>query len=190
MTQAATDDPIIGPILKWWRELHGDDKRRGDRAGRAELRRCAAPIDALMVPSAQRLLSAVNDRRHADDLLVVGIILASIEPGTARQISLARRLGKKPDGGVATDADRKCMSKLRFQALLEAMRSDDSVLRIRALRRAVALAGDDDFNVARLVRDILYFDDKTFRTWLYDYWQTFERGGNQPPADATVTENS
>ena len=78
---------------------------------------------------------------------------------------------------------------LRFQSLLAAMRSGDPALRIRALRRAVALAGRD-FDVGRLVGDIMYFDDAAQRCWTFDYWQAFAPAEAAADAASTETENS
>jgi hypothetical protein len=82
------------------------------------------------------------------------------------------------------------MSPLRFQSLLVAMRSGDPGLRIRALRRAVALAGDGGFGVRRLVGDILHFDDAVQRRWTFDYWQAFEPAEAVPETAPTEPANS
>jgi CRISPR type I-E-associated protein CasB/Cse2 len=187
------DTPTLDAIMRWWSALHDTDRGKGDRAGRAELRRCSSLLDALMTPAAHRLLRAARGvSRTGDDdgLLLVAIVLASIKTGGNPRISFARALGQTADGHAPGEGDGRRMSPLRFQSLLVAMRSGDPGLRIRALRRAVALAGDGGFGVRRLVGDILHFDDAVQRRWTFDYWQAFEPAEAVPETAPTEPANS
>jgi CRISPR type I-E-associated protein CasB/Cse2 len=192
MTMQADREKDLDAIFGWWKALHEREPGTGARAGRAELRRCSNLNDAMMVPVAHQLLRSAKGGTRVEDLLLVAIVLASMNTNTGDnpRISLAKALGQTADGRSPAESDRQRMSPLRFQSLLAAMTSADPTLRIRALRRAVALSGDAGFDVRRLADDIIRFNDHVQRRWIFDYWQAFEPRGTASDDTATGTKNS
>lgn len=180
----------LDAIFAWWKALHDKERGKRDRAGRAELRRCSHLNDAMMVPAAHRLLRSARGGTRVEDLLLVAVVLASVDNRGDGRFSFAKVLGQTADGRAPAEGDRARMSPLRFQSLLVAMNSGDAALRIRALRRAVALADDAGFNVRRLADDIIRFNDVVQRRWTFDYWQAFEPREAALENTASEIENS
>ena len=185
MTHEAKDG-----IVTWWRALHPTDNgERGDRAGRAELRRAATLMDALVLPQTQWLLQATRktglSKSFDDGVILLAMVLAHVSPKTGA-ISFTQALGQTQDGKRPADGSRQRLSALRFGALMSAMSRDDLDGKARALRRAVIILKDTPFDVGRFIADMLVFNDKTLRNWTYEYWQTFRNAGD----DSTVTSPS
>lgn len=179
-------DSAASEIQSWHRALHGDatGAYRGDRASRARLRRCATLMDAIAEPQAHTLLQRLRRIGLSTDkdepVLLLAIVLANVTPGGGLE-SFATMLGRGGDG-------TQLLSHNRFHALLGAMRSGDSALKIRLLRRALQILGEARFSQRRFITDLLWFSDATARRWNYDYWQT--PSVSQPAADdAPASEN-
>jgi CRISPR type I-E-associated protein CasB/Cse2 len=161
--------PVVAAVLKWRRTLQNDSGAA--RAASARLRRAPSVLEALMLEETLDLVKAARQSaatRPTGDfeqrLVVLAMILVRVggESGT----SLARALGQ------TSGDERPRLSPARFGTLLRAARARDWDTFARALRRALAILGDAQIDVARLVSDVLFLNDATLRRWAYDYWQT------------------
>jgi CRISPR system Cascade subunit CasB len=150
----------VDVVMGWWLGL------QEDRAARAQLRRCATLMDALDILQTHQLLKRIENRNLHDPAITLAIILAHVDKNKDGGPSFANALGK--------DNGQKLLSNLRFGSLLQALvkREEDWSAVIRNLRRAIKIAKGQNFNVRRLVGDILFFNEQSQRDWTYDYWQT------------------
>lgn len=148
----------------WWRNLQPTDtegeRRTGDRATLAQLRRCATVMDAATVPRIFKL--ACRLRAGADELArvaLIGAVLAHVRKDVST-LPVARQIGKQPANIPAA------MSELRFRRLLQA-ESDEE--RLTAFRRLVQLVGGT-LNVADLADSLWNWDhEDRRRRWIYAY---------------------
>lgn len=150
----------VNQIMSWWLSL------QDDRATRAQLRRCSTLMGALDIQQTHKLLKRIENRKLHNATITLTIILAHVDKDNNGAPPFAKVLGKGDE--------QKLLSNLRFGSLLQALvkREDDWGAVIRNLRRAIKIAKGQNFNVRRLVGDILFFDEQTQRDWTYDYWQT------------------
>jgi CRISPR system Cascade subunit CasB len=153
-------------IIDWWTKLE-----EHDRGGRAQLRRAATVLDALMCPAFQRLqrrLVAIQPEllsspRKLDRLAMACALMSHVKrPGAD---SLPKAMSHPKPG-----QDRNPVSELRFRRLLDA--PDDDAL-FTGLRRALPLIGDGQVNLLCLTEDVLFWGDTVKRNWAYAYvWPT------------------
>ena len=167
----------------WWRVTISDAD--GDRGLRAQLRRCATPLDAVGVPAAiglARRLGRIPDagapawkQRECERALGLAIVLAHVRAESGKP--LMRTLGwgvfpydkKEADAG----AERPVLSELRFKRFLQTEGEDEL---IAAFVRLIAWA-DGETDVANLSRVFLRWDeDRTKRDLALVYFRANARG--------------
>ena len=192
-------DRQLGSVLRqWWQvlDVHPIGQRlsdsdaqadggerallhlRGDRAGRAALRRAGSVTAVVMTPAYQRLYGRLcaagwqPDRRldGRDDRLAAAVgLLAHVEVDDDRPLPQAMsRRGK--EGPPAGD-DRPPVSPLRFMRLLE---SPDLDALFTGLRRTLPLLRGGDgvrADVLALATDVVNWhgDDRVRKRWAYGY---------------------
>ena len=153
-------------VYQWWRELAEDPrgrlKKKGmDRATMAELRRCHRPTDALFVPATLSLLQRLPpELRESNRALALAAVLGHVRKHDPERI--ARRIGRTSFD--ATDSAE--LSEGRFRRLLQS--EGDEELQ-RAMARLVRFM-KQRVNVQDLARSILFWNDKTRRDWVFDYY--------------------
>jgi CRISPR type I-E-associated protein CasB/Cse2 len=186
----APEDPVVerpGKVVAhWWRRLHPDERGRGgDRAGLAQLRRAATANDVLVLPAAialwgdlRKSLGRQPNERETEAIAVIAGSLAHIKVGGgAGAETFATMLGRP--------AERPAMSGSRFAVLLRAEGGEE---RLRHLRHAIALLGGTPFRISRFAEDVLYWDDRRRRDWIFQYYQ---QGAAAPrPASADIEEGA
>lgn len=177
MNEESPSDLLIKATLSWWRALYpAATGQRGDAGARAELRRAGSVMDVLMLPAFHDLLHSarkkgvvvgrLGDARIRRLALAVAVICER-RNGDAGPKSFARALGSSDEG------ERPALSPPRFQSLMAALsREGDGDEELSALRRALALVKDADFNVAGLVRDLLDLTEQRRIRWTFDYYGT------------------
>lgn len=190
----------LGDILtRWWESLDvvkvtpsdvarpaggtDDDalQMRGDRAGRALLRRADSLAAVVMTPVYQRLFHGLcragwraEDDWRNDRLAAVAGLLAHVAADEDRPLPLAMSRRDKA-AGDAND-DRPPVSPLRFKRLLE---SPDVETLFIGLRRTLPLlrqGGGIRIDVRGLATDVVNWGDGVKKRWAYGYvaW------GNKP----------
>lgn len=154
----------VSQIMGWWSGLQEDN------AARAQLRRCSSLMDALDIQQTHTLLKRIEKGYLHNAAITLAIILAHVNKDKNGGPTFAKMLGKP----VGKDDGQKLLSNLRFGSLLQSLvkRDEDWGAVVRNLRRAVKIAKSENFNVRKLVGDILFFNEQTLRDWTYDYWQT------------------
>jgi CRISPR type I-E-associated protein CasB/Cse2 len=187
------NDAWTAAILAWWRELYADYGQglRGDSGGRARLRRADTILEALCEEAFHDLVTAMEEEARKAGRIVpdaqsylwprvalAAAVLAERRGAESGPLTFAAALGR------ATEGEVRHMSELRFNALMKAMTHGDADGKLKALRRAVALLGDQPFQAARFVRDLLYFDDRTRIDWVFAYFQTPRHGDADNGANA------
>jgi len=171
----------------WWREMQPDpaNRRSGDRAGLARLRRCATVAEAMQDPAAITLFRRCG-ATGPNDLPVIGLAAAVL--AHLRQDQPAQRVARQIGPEAPEKPETALLKPLRFRRLMEATTDDE---RLTAFRRLVALAGGT-LSLADLADALLDWSEWTQRRWVYDYWnagqpgQPAERVGIFTPAEDTV----
>ncbi len=166
-------ETLTDAVESWRQELHDPD--HGNRGSRARLKRCDSILDALLEPETHRLIARVHERATSyipeRKLPILALVLARVEH-TANSPTFAKALGFTWENTIPTSDTRPRLSPMRFSALLRAGADADMDDFARALRRALAILGDTRFNVRRFIRDMLFFNDQTRRTWTFEYYHT------------------
>ena len=147
-------------IWRWWKSLCDED-----RAGRAELRRCANVAEVAFTAPYHRLLRWLGSRLAEGDARRVAAIAAALahvesEPGDGA--SFAKRMAK-PKG----DGQTSVVSDARFRHLL---RNDDPDEMMRELVRVIRQL-DREAPVEALFRDLMIWDERTRMRWARDYYE-------------------
>jgi len=147
-------------VWRWWRSLCDED-----RAGRAELRRCATVTEVAFTAPYQRLLQWLGSRLgegEAKRVAAIAAVLAHIDREPQEESSLARRMGSprgEGQGSVVSDS--------RFRHLL---RNEDPDELMRELIRAIRQL-DRTASVDPLFRDLMRWDERTRVRWARDYYE-------------------
>lgn len=184
----------LGPaLLGWWRGLDVRDvprlraageaspdeedsgdagQRRGDRAGRAMLRRADSITAVVMTPAYQRLYRRLCQAGwpaqdwHDDRLAAAVGLIAHVEIDDDRPLPQAMsRRGR----GSSEDDDRPPVSPLRFMRLLD---SPDLDALFAGLRRVLPLLRQDGgvrADVRALATDVVNWGDAVKKRWAYGY---------------------
>ncbi len=157
---AAESEELRSTAWRWWRSL-GEE----DRAGRAELRRCATVTEVAFTAPYHRLLRRLGSRLGEGDarrVALLAAVLAHIEDEPAGQASLPRRMGTpkgEGQGPVVSDA--------RFRHLLRNQEPDDllrEIVRVvRQLDRTVA--------IEPLFHDLMSWDEPTRMRWAREFYE-------------------
>lgn len=170
----------VGALYAWRREL-----AERDRGGRARLRRCVSPLDAVFEPAFHHLLQRVEGahgqalgKGERASLAAVAALVArlpgdavSTEPVVAKskRLSLPTLLGTGAEGS----RDQPRLHPLRFRKILDARNLDEL---FPVLRRALAVLGTD-VDLVSLADGVLLWGDDTRRLWAYDYYAAFSPKG-------------
>lgn len=163
-------------LVAAWRRLYPepDNKWPGDSGARAALRRAATPEEVLMEPAFHALLqrmrasgaeirASVSSETYLRLALIAGVLSERRGPQSGSSSFM------DTVGGSANGDERK-LSALRFQALMTALDRGSGEERMRALRRAMTMAADRDFNLHAFARDLLNWSDGTRIAWTFDYF--------------------
>lgn len=146
-------------VWRWWKSLDED------RAGRAELRRCATTAEVAFTAPYHRLLRWLGSRLSEGDarrVAALAAILAHVEREPEGDAPFARRMGlpkAERQGSVVSDARLRHL--LRNEDPDELMREFIRV--VRQLDR-VAL-------VEPLFRDLMRWDEATRMRWARAYYE-------------------
>jgi CRISPR system Cascade subunit CasB len=181
------NSPLTGAVRIWRHEL-----AERNRGGRARLRRCATPLEAVFEPAFHDLLRRIEealalqekqvskDDRHA--LAALAALVARF-PGDAKagdEAPTPAAAGKKRPGVAARlgapvegTKDQPRLHPLRFRRLLDAKNVDEL---FPQLRRALAVI-KEDVDLAGLGDALLHWNDDTRRCWAYDYYAAFSPKG-------------
>lgn len=161
--------------LAWWRTITPDPPHHdGDRAARAQLRRCATVAEAMAEPATLALFRRCSGE-HERDLVAVALtaaVLAQVKEDRA-EMSVARLIGPEtPD-----KPETALLKPLRFRRLLEAATPDECLI---AFRRLVAIA-DGRLSVGDLARSLFDWTnphraEATKRRWIFNYWNANPAG--------------
>lgn len=186
---AADPKDAVGAALRWHCALWPKNPTGVSRAARARLRRSPTVLDVLMLADTHDLLRRLNEagaQKLDERVAVLATALARVEPGESRT-PFARALGQTAEGRRPGADERPRLSPARFGVLLRAAHARDWDGFARALRRALAILGDAPFDVATLVGDLLFLNEKTLQRWTYAYWQT-TAPDDEADADPTLTQ--
>lgn len=168
---------------EWWRVTISDVE--GDRGVRAQLCRCATPLDALGVPAViglARRLGRIPEagapawkQRGFERALGLAIVLAHVRADSRTPLMRALGWSQFPyDTKEATsDPMRPILSELRFKRFLQTEGEEEL---IATFVRLIKLAGNET-DVADLVRVFLRWDDdRTKRDLALVYFRANARG--------------
>lgn len=174
MSETTTDRPQIGTAARgWWRALQPDDdeagdRRPGDRAALARLRRCSTVTEAMAEEATLALFRRLGlaEPKDLPRVALIASVLAHVrnEPGPEQRGH--RRAIAAVGRTSPEDADSADMTPLRLRRLL-ACREERELM--REMRRFVALAGRR-VNVADLAESLFYWNDRTRARWAFDYY--------------------
>lgn len=156
--------------------------KRGDRAGRAALRRADRIAVVVMTPVYQRLFRRLcqagwphdndssNDWRNDRLAAVAGLLahVAADDSDRSLPLAMSRREKAAADSDSA-DGDRPPVSPLRFKRLLE---SPDMETLFTGLRRTLPLlkqGGGIRVDVRGLATDVVNWGDSVKKRWAYGY---------------------
>ncbi|MBL6082428.1 type I-E CRISPR-associated protein Cse2/CasB [Belnapia sp. T18] len=168
----------------WLCEMLPDANRKGgDRATLAALRRASRPLDAAICPATITLHRILGGSNYPDGMLRTGAVAAVLSHvrADAHRASVATQLGRVTDG-------RRPMSELRFRHLLTEVH--DPKRAMTALRRAVHLL-DGEVNIEDLASSMLIWlerdapfpnakqrSDERLLRWSYDYYGAESEGAS------------
>ena len=189
MSISETETPELpGAVIHAWRNLYPDPEHRwrGDPGGRAELRRAATPEAILVVPAFHDILIAVRDsgidlpsRTEADLYRRLALAIGALAERRAGD-SGAKRFAAAL-GGSSKPEERR-FKTLRFQALIAALDRAPDADALTALRRGMAIIGDERIDMRAFLRDLLFWSDRTRIDWTFAYFGQTRRD----PAEATT----
>ena len=147
-------------LWRWWKSLSDED-----RAGRAELRRCATVAEVAFTAPYHRLLRWLGSRLKEGDarrVAAIAAVLAHVESEPDDGGSLAKRMGKPKGEGQAS-----VVSDARFRHLV---RNEDPDEMMRELVRVVRQL-DREASIEALFRDLMTWDERTRMRWARDYYE-------------------
>ncbi|MDR2092111.1 MAG: type I-E CRISPR-associated protein Cse2/CasB [Azoarcus sp.] len=157
-----------GKVLhEWWEDLQEKNpaqKRKGDRAGRAALRRCATITQIVLTPAYQRLFHKLQQAEWSatlvqkDRLAAAVGLLAHVRDEDDQPLA-------KTMSACAEGSDRPNVSELRFLRLLE---SPDLETLFTGLRRVLPLIAHKA-NIFDLTNSLIFWGDKVKKDWAYAY---------------------
>ncbi|PZU90339.1 MAG: type I-E CRISPR-associated protein Cse2/CasB [Shinella sp.] len=195
MSEETPSDILSKATLAWWRTLYPmTTGQRGNAGARAELRRAGTIMEVVMLPAFHDLLHSAQKK---------GVAVARLGDARIRRLALAVAvICERPDGnagprsfaqvlGAVGEGERPALSPLRFQSLMATLSRGDGDEELSALRRALTLVKDSDFNVAGLVRDLIDFTEVRRIRWTFDYYGTtrepVEDAGGDAPSETEET---
>jgi CRISPR system Cascade subunit CasB len=146
-------------VWRWWKGLDQD------RAGRAELRRCATAAEVAFTAPYHRLFRWLGSRLGESDarrVAAAAAVLAHVDLEPGDGAGLARRMGTPRGAG-----DSPVVSDARFRHLLRAEDPEDLMRElIRAVRQVDRAAAIDP-----LFRDLMAWTETTRMRWARDYYE-------------------
>ena len=155
---------LAEPAHHWWVERNSGSSR--DRAAMARLRRASTVLEVLQVQEALWLVRKMPNSQLQERATVLAGVLACVREDEPER-KIARAIGRE-----TMEDDTARMSESRFRRLLQ---SDDRSFNefLDAMRRLVQLA-NGKVNVKDLSRSILYWNDRTKKEWIFEYYRVFE----------------
>lgn len=146
-----------------------------DRAGRAELRRCATAAEVAFTASYHRLLRWLGSRLGEGDarrVAALAAVLAHVDREPDGDVHIARRMGQpKGEGQGAIISDSRFRHLLRGEDPDELMRE-----LIRIVRQLDRVAP-----VESLFQDLMRWDEKTRMRWARAYYEAAPPAGKKTP---------
>lgn len=154
---------------RWWASLvpDPDNKRPGNPAALAELRRCMTAHEVLMLPAFEglmRQLPASRDPHHIESLAVVAGALAHVRKHDGAD-SVPRQLAQ-----IVGEGNAPPMSPARFRRLLQVQSANERL--VAGARIARQLKGQ--LNVLDLAYGLYWWDEPEAaiqRAWARAYYQ-------------------
>ncbi|WP_089941174.1 type I-E CRISPR-associated protein Cse2/CasB [Candidatus Entotheonella palauensis] len=145
-------------LYSWWTELQEDNK-----GGRAELRRCREPVEALRVSAYHDLHRNLRQHGYTDKvkLLAIAALTAHVKQVRGDKRLAQQMAASKVEGGTTPQ-----LSELRFRRLLQHENLDEL---FPALRRVVNLL-NGHVNLYSLASSVYCWGDRERRQWAYDYY--------------------
>ena len=175
---SAKERPRWGAIaLGWWAVLQPGEKRKGDAAALARLRRASTPGEAMLQSAAIELAGALAWRGDWAPVAELAALLAHVRSNDSKR-RVAQALGAR-----GASKDPRLMSELRFRRLLLAAPGEE---RMATFRRAIRMV-DGRTNVADLAESLLTWDhpvqgEQRRVRWMFDYV------GETPPVLDTASK--
>ena len=99
----------VQKLFEWWQEL---EENKGDRAN---LRRCATPLETTFLPASYKLLSKLqtcNGDWNRDKICAISGVLSHVRENSSEDF--AKQLSQKKPG-----SEQAVFSELRFRKLLK-----------------------------------------------------------------------
>jgi len=141
-------------LRDWWSDL------QNDRGARAELRRCATPNEAALVPTVNRLcLKFGVGAKYLPRIGALAALAAHIE-----RIEVEDSLAE----AMACGSDRPRLSEFRFRRLIQCQDLEEL---FTLLRRALVML-DRQANLQNLAYSLWFWpSDQTRQRWALDYYR-------------------
>lgn len=156
------ENPAGEILVEWWEGL------QHDTGGRARLRRCKSPEEAMLEPAFHRLLKrlAALTEKSGEELEVHDIQrLAAI----AGLLAHVRTRSLKPLAEQMADSEwkggRPLLSSLRFRRLLKEPFEDLYPAMVRVIRQL-----NKEANISDLAASTYYWGDRVRRRWALGYF--------------------
>lgn len=147
-------------VWRWWNDLQTED-----RAGRAELRRCATPAEVAFTAPYHRLLQRLGSRLKETDarrVAAIAAVLSHVEREPADRVPLPKAMGApRVAGGDPVVSDSRFRHLLRSEDPCEILR--ELVRVVRHLDRITA--------VDPLFHDLMRWDEATRMRWAREFYE-------------------
>ena len=167
-----TAEPSVGTtVVSWYRSSLSGDLGPA-RMACARLRRCESPVDVLAVQETHdlnRRLRTEGTQPTIDQLALLATTFARLDGVDGKKLAAIFGFRESRDG------PRK-LSELRFQSLIRVRSRLDLLV---PLRRSLAVLGNDLFcNGWQLANDLYFWNDRTRKTWCFQYFGAELAEGN------------
>jgi len=187
---------VAKPLIAAWQHLYPDPEsgRPGDAGARAALRRAGSPSAVLMEPAFHAVLRRMTDSGFGFDGY------SDRPAGYLRLALLASLLAERRNDGSGVGKphfmavlgsrlhdEKPRLSPLRFQALMAALERRDGEETMTAMRRAMRMVADVEFNLFAFADDVMNWNDKVRIRWTFDY---FGRPHVAVPAASSTTNSN
>jgi CRISPR system Cascade subunit CasB len=146
-------------LLEWWKEL---EENKGDRAN---LRRCATPLETTFLPASYKLLSKLqtcSSNWNRDKICAIAGILSHVREDTSEDF--AKKLSQKKPG-----SDQALFSDLRFRKLLQYSNIAEDELFYQNMIRALHIL-EFKVNICELFNSLYFWGDRVKKDWAHKYY--------------------
>ncbi len=146
-------------LFEWWQEL---EENKGDRAN---LRRCATPLETTFLPASYKLLSklqTISNDWNRDKICAIAGILSHVRENSSEDF--AKKLSQKKAG-----SEQALFSDLRFRKLLQYSNIAEDELFYQNIIRAIHIL-DFKANIYELSNSLYFWGDKVKKDWAHKYY--------------------